>query len=223
MISHIALNEYVVSGISISALVINRFWWFYRFQQCFLCIIFEDRIFCVGFCSFQIHVFLHKQLGFILLRFIAWFFLFALWYFIADFKNHTVHWFWQNFGWYLQYLIESIAQHLALLVWFSVLCQYLITKKIWFTLVSIAFNDKWFEEFPFCSISILNTINNVWNRIYHDFISYTNFLVWIHLSCLQQSNSFNSISCAYWLNITSEQSSSSSIGSNVVCVSWISV
>lgn len=223
MISHIALNEYVVSGISISALVINRFWWFYRFQQCFLCIIFEDRIFCVGFCSFQIHVFLHKQLGFILLRFIAWFFLFALWYFIADFKNHTVHWFWQNSERYQRYLTESIELHLALLCSVSMLCLYLNTKKIWFTLVSIAFNDKGLEEFSFCSISMFNTIGDVCDSINHDFISYSYLLVWIHLSCFQQCCSFYSILCACRLDVASKQDSIFWIGRNILFVSRIGV
>lgn len=160
---------------------------------------------------------------FIQSRFIAWFFLLLMWLLNEDVKCHMVRWFLQNFEWCLQYLKESIAQHSALLCSAFLLCQCLNKDWIWFTLVSIAFDNKCFEEFSFRSISMFNTINDVCDSIYHNLVSHIHLFVRIHLSCLQHRSSFDSVFRWKWLNIASEQSSRWWIACDIILISWISV
>lgn len=91
-------------------------------------------------------------------------------------------------------------------------------------LVSIAFNNKWFEEFSFCSISMFNRINDVCDWIYHNLISHADLLVRIHLLHLQHRSSFDSVFRWKWLNVARKQSSRWWIACNFCCcISWICI
>ena len=91
-------------------------------------------------------------------------------------------------------------------------------------LISIAFNYKWFEELFQCSISFLNSINNVCDWITNNFVSYIQLNLWIDFSCLQEICSFESVFCWNWLNIASKYCSTLWITCNFCrFVSWICI
>lgn len=113
---------------------------------------------------------------------------------------------------------EQLTKH-CLTIW--IVCLGLI--QVWRPLVSIAFNDKWFEELSFCSISMFCSIYNIHNIITNNFVSNIQLFIWIQFSHLQEICSFNSIFCIDWLYIASEQCSHVSIRWNSIRISriWI--
>ena len=133
-----------------------------------------------------------------------------------DLFFEPVHSLLQNFGSAMQRVARSI-EHLMkhyLTIW--IICLDLI--QVWRPLVSIAFNDKWFEELSHCSISILISINNICDSITHKLVSYIQLNFWIHFSHFQEISSFKSVFCWNWLNIASNRCSILWITCNFCCL-----
>lgn len=221
----------------ISTLLINHLWLCSWFVSCCLNIIFANIFSCVGSNYSHIHELLHIWHHFKQQLFIFEWNWNLFKYFFSMFINvffdclvclgigrvfELVRFVLHCSGSIMQHQsksIEQLTKH-CLKVW--KVCLGLI--QVWRPLVSIAFNNKWFEELSLCSVSMFNSINNICDSITNNFVSHIQLILWIDFSCFQEISSFDSVFCRKWLNITSKQRSILWITCNLCrFVSWICV